>query len=328
VAPKSANTQCDTGAASRANTKLSKDYVAKVCSAFRMEAKRLGLARIPVDLVFDRTARGVSYIKVALIDAPDVPVATVLSEGERRIAAVAGFFADLTESGDTSTLVFDDPVSSLDQEYREAVAQRLLLEAKTRQVLVFSHDSTFVHYLYEQKVLMDLADRANGSDETEFVALHYLHIARSASGAGTVTDAEHWRHVPVRERIGRLKDRIQSARALHAAGEDMRYEKEAKDIVGGIRETWESFVEQELLDGIVMRHERAIQTRRLKRIIDLSDTDVASVTLGMSIESTYLTGHASPVSAGTTIGDPDWLLEQITRLADFRGVVLDRRKRK
>lgn len=318
--------RCDTGAASRLNTKLSKDYVSKVCSSFRLEAKRLGLARTPVELVFDRTSRGVSFIKVALINAPNVAAVTVLSEAERRVAAVAGFFADLTESGDTSALVFDDPVSSLDQEYREAVAQRLLLEAKTRQVLVFSHDNTFVHYLYEQKTLMDLEDRANGTDEAGFVALHYLHITRSAAGAGMVTDAEHWRHVPVKERIGRLKARVQSARSLLAAGEDIRYEKEAKDIVGGIRETWESFVEQELLDGIVMRHERAVHTQRLKRILDLNESDIATVTLGMSIESRYMTGHASPVSGGTTIGNPDWLVVQITRLSEFRAVVLRRRQ--
>lgn len=317
--------RCDTGAASRLNTKLSKDYVSKVCTAFRLEARRLGLARTPVELVFDRTSKGVSYIKVALVEAPNVPVATVLSEGERRVAAVAGFFADLTESGDTSALVFDDPVSSLDQEYREAVARRLLLEAKSRQVLVFSHDNTFIHYLYEQKTFMDLEDRANGNDETEFVALHYLHIARSTMGAGLTTDAEHWRHVPVKERIGRLKARVQKARPLYTSGDDVRYEKEAKDIVGGIRETWEAFVEQELLNGIVMRHERAVQTQRLKRIVDLTESDVATVTLGMSIESTYMTGHASPLSSGTVIGDPEWLMGQIARLVDFRRLVEHRR---
>ena len=287
----------------------------------------LGLDRVPVELVFDKSARGVSYIRVSLVGAPTISVPTVLSEGEQRIAAIAGFFADLTESGDNSTLVFDDPVCSLDQSYREAVARRLLIEAEKRQVLVFSHDFTFVQYLYEQQGLLKNS-AATKQPAGAFANIEYVHIARSQNGAGEPTTAEQWRHVTVGERIKRLNERIQEAEKSYRARDDAAYEKDARDIVGAIRETWECFVEQELLNSVVQRHERAVQTQRLKHLVDINDADIAAVDKGMKISSRWLTGHDAPVSDGTQIIPPDQLREEMDQFIDFRSSVINRRKRK
>lgn len=318
-----AKSSCGTTSASRKNSELSQSYVDKVCKRFEVEAKALGLDRVPVELVFDRSSRGVSYIKVNLKDAPQIAVASILSEGEQRVTAIAGFFADLTESGDTSTLVFDDPVSSLDQEYRVRVARRLLQEAEARQVLVFTHDFSFVQYLYEEKVTDDKRKRAAGLPVT--ADPEYIHISRTVDGTGVVTDAETWRHVSVKERLGRLRARHQSAAVLYRNGDLINYEKELKDIVGSLRETWEVFVEIELLNNVVTRHERGVQTQRLAKVVDLSDTDVAKVDLGMSVGSRYMTGHAAPGTDGSAAESPDWLKAEIDSLVSFRKEVLDRR---
>ncbi|MEK0265963.1 hypothetical protein QT383_06595 [Stenotrophomonas rhizophila] len=50
----------------------------------------------------------------------------VLSEAEQRMCALAYFFAELHQSGSTSGVVFDDPVSSLDHSHRTAVARRIV----------------------------------------------------------------------------------------------------------------------------------------------------------------------------------------------------------
>ncbi|MFC0571556.1 AAA family ATPase [Paraburkholderia solisilvae] len=63
----------------------------------------------------------------------------VLSEGESRIVALAAFLADITGSGQSTPFVFDDPISSLDQEFEERVADRLVELSRTRQVIVFTH---------------------------------------------------------------------------------------------------------------------------------------------------------------------------------------------
>ena len=315
---------CNTSSASRKNSDLSTDYVNKVCQQFELEAKTLGLERVPVALVFDGSERGVSYIKVSLKNAPQIPVSSVLSEGEQRVTAIAGFFADLTESGDSSTLVFDDPVSSLDHEYRVKVAQRLLEEAESRQVLVFTHDFSFVQYLYEEKGIRDVQACADGKQPATDIA--YLHIDRAASGAGVVTTAEEWRHVSVKERIGRLKQRIQNAAVLYRNNDMGGYGALARDIVGAIRDTWEAFIEQELLNGVITRHDRRVQSQRLAKLTDLTDADLATVDLGMTIESRYMTGHASPVSDGTAPMSPDELTAEVQRLEVLRNSVLTRRR--
>lgn len=72
----------------------------------------------------------------------------VLSEAEQRMCSLAFFFAELHQSGSTSGIVFDDPVSSLDHGHRTAVARRIVEESFTRQVIVFTHDAVFlVSYL-------------------------------------------------------------------------------------------------------------------------------------------------------------------------------------
>ena len=184
-----------------------------------------------------------------------------------------------------------------------------------------------MQYLYEQRGLLEKS-AASIQPTSAVASIEYIHIARSLNGAGEPTTAEQWRQVTVGERIKRLNERIQNAGILYRACDDAAYEKEARDIVGAIRETWECFVEQELLDGIVQRHERAIQTQRLKYIVDVSDADVAVVDEGMKISSRWLTGHAAPVSDGTQIISPEQLGAEMKKFEDFRSKVLSRRKRK
>lgn len=77
----------------------------------------------------------------------DVAPDDVLSEGERTCVAIAGWLAELHASGNTSAIVLDDPVTSLDHKYRKRVAQLLVREAQNRQVVVFTHDIVFFYML-------------------------------------------------------------------------------------------------------------------------------------------------------------------------------------
>ena len=203
------------------------------------------------------------------------------------------------------------------------VARRLLAEAERRQVLVFTHDFSFVQYLYEEKKTNDL--RRQAASEAEAPDLNYLHIARVAAGAGVPTEAESWRHVSIPQRIGRLNARIQSAGVLYRNKDFVAYEKEARDVVGAIRETWEAFVEQDLLNGVVTRHDRRVQTQKLNKIVDLTAADIAAVELGMSVDSRYMTGHAAPISDGSAPQPPEWLASEVDALKVFRLSVLRRR---
>jgi wobble nucleotide-excising tRNase len=68
--------------------------------------------------------RGRAFFQVRLINKPNEPVGKVLSEGEHRCVALAAFLAELSTIDAQSAIVFDDPVSSLDHQHRDKVAQR------------------------------------------------------------------------------------------------------------------------------------------------------------------------------------------------------------
>ena len=87
---------------------------------------------------------GVFYHKLVLTRNPGIEVPKIVSEGEQRCISIAAFFAELSTADDPSAIVFDDPVSSLDFQWRSAVARRLVEESKRRQVIVFTHDVVFL----------------------------------------------------------------------------------------------------------------------------------------------------------------------------------------
>lgn len=69
----------------------------------------------------------------------------VLSEGEKRVHALALFFAEL-DSCSQSVIVFDDPVSSFDYDYIANYCRRLrdfLLSHPTKQIIVLTHNWEF-----------------------------------------------------------------------------------------------------------------------------------------------------------------------------------------
>jgi len=93
-----------------------------------------------VELKKTRAEVGRVYHQIALRNAVRrVKTSDILSEGEFRIVSLAAFLADTEGRGAKTPFIFDDPISSLDQVYEEATAQRLVMLSKTRQVIVFTH---------------------------------------------------------------------------------------------------------------------------------------------------------------------------------------------
>lgn len=101
--------------------------------------------------------------------------ANTLSEGDKSTLAFAFFMAALEKMPDLNKqiVVFDDPLSSLDETRREATARLLLaLSPTVKQLNVFTHKRDFLHMLCDKipdsKTLQVRSDKKNGS---ELVAL-------------------------------------------------------------------------------------------------------------------------------------------------------------
>lgn len=101
-----------------------------------------------VSLSKTRTTAGKTYQRIEFNATGEV-LTSVLSEGEQKVLALASFLSECTIDNRTNSIVFDDPVTSLDQDYREAVASILVDLAGNRQVIVLTHDLYFLRLLLE-----------------------------------------------------------------------------------------------------------------------------------------------------------------------------------
>nr|MDP2192543.1 AAA family ATPase [Rhodoferax sp.] len=107
-----------------------------------------------------------------------------LSEGDKSTLAFAFFIAALEKTPvlDNQIVVFDDPLSSLDETRREATARLLLaLSPTVNQLNVFTHKRDFLHMLCdkmpENKTLQVRSDKKHGS---QFVVLDIEEDRKSA----------------------------------------------------------------------------------------------------------------------------------------------------
>lgn len=71
----------------------------------------------------------------------------ILSEGEQKVIAIADFLAEMQLSEVNRGIIFDDPVTSLDEKRKSEIAERLVKEASLKQVIIFTHDLVFVSSL-------------------------------------------------------------------------------------------------------------------------------------------------------------------------------------
>jgi energy-coupling factor transporter ATP-binding protein EcfA2 len=280
--------------------------------SFKDELGNLGFRHVEVELKEAGGAEGVFYHKLVLTRAPGVELPKVVSEGEQRCLSIAAFFSELSTADDLSGIVFDDPVSSLDFEWRHGVARRLVQESKTRQVIVFTHDVVF---------LLALRQFAN---ELGIEPLDQ-HVRRLPKGTGVCLDELPWVALAVKKRIGHLKNEWQKADKLHRDGHQDAYEKEAKDLYGLLREAWERGLEEVLLGGVVERYRPGVQTQQIAAIADISPEDCKAVETAMSKCSTWLRGHDQAAAARAPVPGPTELKADIEALESWVKAINKRR---
>jgi len=71
----------------------------------------------------------------------------VLSEGEKRAVALSDFLTEATLDRHCTALLLDDPVTSLDLEWRENIAMLLAKKATEFQIIIFTHDLPFIYHI-------------------------------------------------------------------------------------------------------------------------------------------------------------------------------------
>lgn len=303
-----------TQAITQKSTAVTKTAVSqRLKRSFRDELANLSFSHVEVELKELGGADGVFYHKLVLTRAPGVDLPKVVSEGEQRCLSIAAFFAELSTADDPSGIVFDDPVSSLDYQWRQGVARRLVLEAKSRQVIVFTHDVVFLLLLkqFAEELGVEQFDQ---------------HVRFLSKGAGVCAEELPWVALPIKKKIGHLKNEWQAADTLSRDGHQDAYEKEAKYLYGLLREAWERALEEVLLSGVVERYRPSIQTQRVAQIADITAEDCKAVEAAMTKCSAWLPGHDQAAAARAPVPGPTELKADIEALKNWVAVIRNRRK--
>jgi len=276
---------------------------------FAREIDKLKLSRMPVELR-KTDQKAVSYFQVALVEKPDEPVGEIFSEGEHRCVALAAFLAELVTSKRYSGIVFDDPMSSLDHIHRKAVAARLVEEAAHRQVIVFTHDLTFLYELRREA-------EAHGRP------ISYQTVRRRLDRPGFVEG-----ELPDKAKSGlqltnALRSELKAAKPNYEGWNDTRRTSFAKGILAQTREAWEQGV-ADFIRPVLGRFDNHVKVSSIYRLAVLTEDDVKTVMAARSRLSEDL--HASAETLNPeTVSHAD-LLAEVVKLETWLMDIAQRQK--
>jgi ABC-type lipoprotein export system ATPase subunit len=227
-------------------------------AVFKDHLQRFRLQHLNVELERQSTSVGTGYKNTIQGGKGFKRVSDVLSEGEQRALSLAAFFTEAELERPGGTLIVDDPVSSLDRYRSAAVAAQLVQEAKSRQVIVFTHDLMF---------LEELGEAAKHVDIEPSIA----RVFSTAKKAGLLDPSgSSWKGQNVKQRTGFLKTKLAELKALETTSKT-DYEVAAKAFYGRLRDAYERLVEERLFHNVVTRFSREVRTREL-RYVTVPDT--------------------------------------------------------
>lgn len=189
----------------------------------------------------------------------------ILSEGEQRAIALGSFLAELKLANHTGGIVFDDPVSSLDHWWRQKVAKRLVEEASRRQVIILTHDTTFLGQLRDE------IETKNGDH-----LIQYLEWR--GNNSGWVNDGLPWGHKSYKERIDHLEkeQRLLEKRPWPAYPNDTESFEMTKQY-NLLRATIERVIQDVVFNGVVRRFRDWVRVDGLLAVANLREVDCKEI---------------------------------------------------
>ena len=270
---------------------------------FNDELKVLGASRLKVKLIKSKVSKG-KVLHTLQLDGAVHNLNEVLSEGENRIVSIAAFLADVTGRTYPAPFVFDDPISSLDQSYEEAVVKRLCAIASERQVIIFTHRLSLLG------MVQDYAKKV--SIEPEIIC-----IQEESWGTGEPGDTPLFAKKPDKALNQLINDRLSKAKKLlNEHGKEV-YEPYAIALCRDFRILLERMIECELIADVVQRYRRAINTMgKIGNLAKISEADCKYFDDLMTKYSRYK--HSQPPEAPVPLPEPDELETDFTALQDWQ----------
>lgn len=275
-------------------------------AALERELRRLKLTHIPLDMT-DHGEGAESIIEIALDAQQRVANnSDVLSEGEQRALALACFLAELQEIGGDHGIIVDDPVSSLDHDRMEAVAERLAEEASNgRQVIVFTHNILFHHMLWAA------ARRARVGRHREWMSSVGNDLF------GLIDESQRPRQLKkVPERRHEIRQDFAQLLRRGYDHSDQNFRPEITLLYTYMRETWERIIEEILLNNVVQRFRPEVMTQRLEHARIDPEADYPTIFEGMK-RCSHFSGHDPAPDLPPGLPEPSQIRQDIDDLDAF-----------
>lgn len=203
--------------------------------------------------VVGKASKGETVISLQFADPCRVKVDRVLSTGQQTTVATAFFLAELAVSEGRSAVVLEDPVSSLDHDRREYLAGRLVEEAQKRQVVIYTHDLTFLYYL-------------QAAAEEAGIDVHGRTLERTNGRVGVVREELPTKNLSPSKRRKELRRRLRRELVPLYEKQDSGYEAAADDWVVDLRKGYDQLIEEYLLAGVVRRNHQQVRVRQLFKV--------------------------------------------------------------
>jgi hypothetical protein len=268
---------------------------------FEDELNLLGATRLRVRIEKVKATKGQVLHKLMLRDVNMAAhTRDVLSEGEFRIVSIAAFLADVAAEDYNVPFIFDDPISSLDQDYEERVAERLVKLAQSRQVIVFTHR-------------LSLLSALENSSEKQGVDNQVVSLQQESWGTGEPGNPPLPAQKPKKALNTLLNERLPKARKVYKETGRSEYMVHAKALCSDIRITIERLIENDLLADVVQRFRRPINTKgKLHKVAKIISNDCEYIDEMMTKYSRY--EHAQPEEASIELPEPDELEQDLKGL--------------
>lgn len=277
-----------TGITKQANEFIDTHLTAAVVTRFEAERINFDISHLKVGLA-RKSGQTKAEFEIDTQTKLAKVTSQILSEGEQRALALAGFLTEVALTDGSGPIVIDDPVSSLDRDRSARVADRIAAEATCRQVIVFTHDIVFFNELCR-------AAENVGIEPVTVALFSDLDAAGKIDAAGMV-----WKGLNVAKRIGAIKSAFAPLPKIYASS-PADYEFAIKNLYGRLRDTYERVVEEIIFSDIVRRGVDVIQTQML-RYVTLPDDLAIRFHEGMTLANTH--SHDNPAADTVPVPTPD-----------------------
>lgn len=226
----------------------------------------------------------------------------VLSEGEKRAVALADFLTEIALDTASRGIILDDPVTSLDIDWRELIATILAKEAAQRQVVVFTHDLPFLYFL-----------KQHAEQEQVAIATHWIK-------RGDVDDCPGYVFLdnsPALERDYKKATRARDLLLKAKTAPPELQEALLSEAFGSLRSSYEAFVIFDLFNEVVMRFSERVSFGRLKEVV-IEPAIVDDIIAACERLSTLMVGHLHSDALAAEKPTPATLHEEIQRFDAIR----------